>query len=535
MLYHILVLFMVPLITGCATPIGPTGGPGDQLPPKVLSTEPETGTTNYEGNSITFYFDEFVNRNSVSGNITIEPDLGLEYSLDWRRKDLTVKFEDELPDSTTVILTLGSEISDTRSNKLGKPIQVAFSTGDEIDQGSVTGKIRDAKDGSGVENATVLLYRQPIDITQPATYKAQTDTGGNFQFGYLRQGIYQAIYLEDRNRNKVWEEGSEAAQPFQTERIELAKADTTSLEPLYVVQTDSLAPKLLGVGMFSSSRLRFRFDDNITMTDSASIQVLDTLGNLYSEAIPLYISQDDPFVLFGYSLQATGQSEFYETTMNGVSDESGNAVITSGVRFQGSEQQDTTLQRIISEEGTDGLFPDQSFKVTYATLINDPMITDSLVVVEGDVTFDDWPDVRVVGNELFVDPQEETWIEGVDYQFLIWDPLQQRRKLYTPEVWDFSELGELEVRIEGGDSTKVYTVELRSEEISYSFREDFNQLLTIDELAPVRYTVVVFEDVNGNGEWDKGSLSPFRAPEPYFVRDNISIKAGFASEVIITF
>lgn len=63
----------------CATPVGPTGGPRDEKGPEILFTEPESGTTNFTGDEVLIYFDEFVNRNSINNNITIEPDFGATF------------------------------------------------------------------------------------------------------------------------------------------------------------------------------------------------------------------------------------------------------------------------------------------------------------------------------------------------------------------------------------------------------------------------------------------------------------------------
>ena len=58
-------------------------------------------------------------------------------------------------------------------------------------------------------------------------------------------------------------------------------------------------------------------------------------------------------------------------------------------------------------------------------------------------------------NRLFIGPQDE-WINGIDYQFLVWNPYSQRRALYTPEIWDTNEMGELEISINSDDSTGSY-------------------------------------------------------------------------------
>ncbi len=529
-----LPIILVLLVIACATPISPTGGPPDKQGPVLIQSEPVTGTTNFDGKTFHFHFNEYINRNSINNNINVEPDLGLTFSTKWKRKRLSLEFDDKLPDSTTIIISLGGNISDTRNNKMGAPIIVAVSTGDEIDESSITGRVRSANDGTPIEAEKVFLYREPFDLTQKATYQAETDTGGVFRFSYLGPGTYKAIYLDDRNRNKVWDRETELAQSFFVDSIYVDKADTLSLEQIYVDRPDTLFPELQGVGMFSDRRLRLRFNENLELDEDVKIQVLDSLGNVSTEADPLYIDHPDAFILYARSREPLSETATYSLEAEGIADASGNAAITSGILFQGSSQEDTTLQRIISIDTENGLFPTQAFQVTYAAPINTPEIIDSLVVIEGDVDFDDWPNIQTENNILRVFPQG-SWIEGVDMQFLIWNPVTQRRSIFRPEVWDLIELGGLELRIENPDSASLYYYQVINEEQNILIDSVMTSSVEIENLAPITYELRIFKDENGNQIWDRGSVEPYRKPEPIYIRSDLNIRTGFTSEVIISF
>lgn len=497
-----------------------------------MKSEPASGTTNFTGRKFDFHFDDYINRGSVAKEINVEPDLGLEYSIRWKKKRMTIEFEEDLPDSTTIIITLGSDISDVRNNKMGKPITLAISTGDDIDEGKITGRIKNAQDGSSAGKVRVLLYRTPVDLEAPATYLAETDTGGTFIFSYLREGRYKAMYVDDRNRNKIWER-SESAQPFMREFITLEKSGADTLDTMYIIRRDTLAPKLQGVGLFSANRMRLRFNENIYVQEKATITVTDSLNNPFSDVYPLYISEEDPFVLFAQSDAALAEGTAYGIELNGISDGSQNGALSSDVEFFGSSQEDTTDQRIIDHITESGVFPDEPFVIRYAAPISDPMITDSVVVVEGDVSFDDWPELSIDRNMLIISPQD-TWIEGVDYQILVWNPVTKRRKLFKPEVWDQIESGGLEISVEG-DSVGVYTFSLANSETGIQIDSSFTSNVTIENLPPVGYTLTVYKDENGNGIWDIGEVTPFKAPELYYIQRNIRVQTGFTSEVTIRF
>jgi hypothetical protein len=521
-------------IIGCATPIAPTGGPSDKTGPEVEYTIPETGATNFNGRTFTFQFDEFVNRASVASAITVEPDLGIEYDLDWRRKQLIIEFEEDFPDSTTVILTLGTDLSDTRGNKIGSPIRLAISTGNEIDKGEISGRIRLASDGKGAGDQKVLLYRQPFDFTKRASYEAQTDTGGVFEFSYLADGRYKALYVDDRNRNKIWDRGSESAYPFFREFITLAKEGKDTLDVIYTSQVDSIAPNLQGVGLFSTNRMRLRFSENVVINEETELTILDSLGNTYTTAYPLYVSPKEQFVAFAQSEEPMLANKDYTLKISGIADGAGNVVDTSGYAFTGTAQEDTTLQRHISANGNNGILQNEVFKVTFAAPITDTDIIDSTVVIEGQVDFDDWPEIEAVRNKLLIKPQGE-WIAGVEYQFLVWNPVTQRRKLYEPEVWDSTEYGEIEVTLENIDSTDVHYLRIINPDGEVQSVTQFNQSVIISDLPPLSYTLILFRDENGDGKWNRGTVIPYTSPEQYYVQQGLRVQEGFTSGVNINF
>ncbi|MEX0723397.1 MAG: Ig-like domain-containing protein [Gracilimonas sp.] len=534
LLNSILVLVIFAFMVSCATPIAPTGGPSDSQGPQLEFTNPETGATNFSGRVFEFQFDEFVDRSNIRSAITVEPDLGINYDISWSRKKMVMEFEDSFPDSTTIIITLGTDISDTRNNEIGSPITLAISTGDEIDSGEISGKILRAEIGRPATEQRVLLYRQPVDLTKRATYQAQTDTSGSFNFSYLSEGSYKALLVDDRNRNKIWDTENEQAFPFYKEFITLEKEGSDTLDVIYTSQSDTTKPVLQGVGLFSQNRMRFRFSEDVKIKENSAIEISDSLGNDYTTAYPLYVSRKEGFVLFAQSNEPLLDEVAYTVNTKGITDRAGNVPDSTQFSFTGTAQEDTTQQRIISDNGEHGLLQSDDFVVTYAAPITESELRDSVVVIEGEVDFDDWPEIETVRNELRIRPQGG-WIEGIEYQFLVWNPVTQRRSMYEPEVWDSTEYGEIEINIESADSSHIHYARIlnpNGEEIEFV---DFNRSTSIINLPPVSYTVILFRDENGNERWDRGSVSPYQQPERYYVQRNLSVQEGFISEVNITF
>lgn len=522
------------MIKGCATPTSPSGGPRDEEGPKITNVQPESGTVNFEGREIELSFSEFVERSSLRQAIIVEPDIGLNYSLDWGRKSAAIEFDSQLPDTTTILVSIGTELSDTRGNEMTEPLRVAVSTGPEIDEGEIVGRILDAQTGKGTSGDRVLLYREPFDLTRKADYLAQTDTSGTFNFTYLRQGRYKVFWVNDQNRSKIWEQERERAQPFFRETITLEKAGKDTLRTLYKAGADTTMPKLQGVGLFSTRRMRLRFSENIERTDSSRIVVNDSLGNRYSSSNPLYILPEEQYVLFaqnGKDLQAT---QTYQVEAQNFMDVAGNVQPMTTMQFEGTAQEDTTQQRIIRQENSDGIYPDEPLEIVYARPISDQEVIDSLSVVEGDSLIENWPDIQAERNKLLVMPPG-TWPQGLDYEIRVWNPSSQQRRSYTLNAWHQADYGGIQFALADTADHRPYKLILSTEERGTMLDTTFTDSLEVDKLPPLQYKATIYSDLNDNGEWDEGTVQPFRAPEPYFVRPKLPVKDAMVSEVEIAF
>ena len=528
------MLLAVVFFFSCAVPTSPTGGPADKVGPKIEETSPKTGTVNFERQKFSFVFSEFVDRPSFNKELNIEPELGIEYSVSWRRKTATVEFEEKLPDSTTIILTVGGNTTDTKRNKMGAPVQLAISTGDEIDEGEITGIIRSAETGKGQTGIKILLYRAPFDLTKAATYTAEPDTGGVFNFGYLSEGRYKAFALDDRNRNKIWDRKSETARPFNQEFLTLTDNGKDTLDVAYWFVADTLKPELQAVGLLSSQRLRLRFGEEIRFTPETSITITDSLQNEFTSAFPLYVPEQDPFLAFAYARKPLIADSRYNIRISGIRDPSGNEAIGLDDFFIGSNQEDTVSQDILSFNAQNGLFPNQSLIIDFIRPITEQEVIDSTVVIEGEVDFKNWPNISVLDNKLTIPPQE-SWIDGIDYKFLIWNPKTRRRQLIDPDVWDPANYGGIEISVNAIDSTKEYKINLFDSENTVSVDSTFKDFISVENIPPLKYTLVIFQDLNGNGIWDYGSVDPYLKPEPYYFQENINVQRGFTSEVQIDF
>lgn len=531
----VLLLFS---LHSCATPLAPTGGPTDKEGPSIIRTVPQNLQTGVSSQRVEIEFSEYVNRNSLSSNLQIEPDIGIDYQLSWKKKTLFIDFDSPLPDSTTLLITLGNKVSDTRNNAMGASEVIAFSTGDQIDTGGLIGKVLNAETGKGLEGKEVFLFPNTYDVKQKALYRTETDTGGTFQFNYVRETEYSIVHFEDRNRNKIWDSSLESAHAFNIRSLNVQNGVIDTLASIYVMEADTVRPEVLGVGLLSSSRLRIRFSEAIMNEFTGQITLEAGFDGTEFSATPLYIAQADPSIVFAQSSRSLQQDSTYVLRVKGFVDSFGNVMEPFTQDLLGSGAVDTTIQRFIRVRPEGILGMRDSVELQYAAPIRNPAIIDSLRIIEGVVERESWSKGVVTMNRLVLYPDTE-WLDGVDYQFLAWNPRTQRRVLVPFSVSGPSNWGAIElVQMIGPNdtlSTEPVTYELRSQEGRLLKQGQFLETFQLDSLSASTYSLRLYLDSNANQRWDEGSWVPYNKPESLIIRKSIIIQPGFSSTIRFSF
>ena len=236
------------VLMSCAGQRSPEGGPIDTEPPVIISTNPPNYATRFTGTSMTIEFSEYVDHRSVEGAVFVSPSLGpLEF--DWSGREVVIGFSERLRRSTTYVVTIGTDAADlSNHNKMAQAYTLAFSTGDDIDHGWITGKVFPRKDGDSPLGVMVFAYRlrdlNP-DTLNPATakpdYVTQTGKHGEFALQHLSFDRYRVFAIRDEYKNLLYDPETDdyaaarsdfAITPFDTLRSEvwlrLAREDTTA-------------------------------------------------------------------------------------------------------------------------------------------------------------------------------------------------------------------------------------------------------------------------------------------------------------------
>ena len=175
------------LIYSCAAVSAPEGGPEDKIPPQLLSSNPESGSLQFKGGDVTLSFSEYIDEKSVSNSISIAPRLERSPDITYEDDKLILNFPDTLLNDQTYVVTINRNLKDERKVAIAQSIQVAFTTGNVIDEGIISGRVY------GSEEYAVHLWKVTAELsdsiffTDPL-YVTEADKEGNFEFKYLAAG-----------------------------------------------------------------------------------------------------------------------------------------------------------------------------------------------------------------------------------------------------------------------------------------------------------------------------------------------------------
>ena len=264
------------LLGGCANPVPPGGGPRDQQPPRIATSRPEVEATNVAGQTVSIQFNEYVERASLREALTVTPAPPGRLEFDWDQQGVEIRFPEPFRDSTTYLLTIDKAFEDVRGVALEQPITLAFSTGDQIDRGRLSGRVIGNARGEGREGFDVYAYAAAASendtLPDAPLYRTQTGPDGTFQFSYLRtEDRYYVVALRDRNRNyraDPLEPFAAPQQPALVARDTATAGDTFATRdaaPWMTGREDPVPPRLTRALPLSRRRLALRFSEPVRL------------------------------------------------------------------------------------------------------------------------------------------------------------------------------------------------------------------------------------------------------------------------------
>ena len=204
------------LAWACAQPYAPTGGDKDTLPPQLLYSIPQQGSTSYQKQEILFVFDEWIAEKNLRRQLILTPtsEPPNPYHIRVRKNKLRLLFEQPLEKHRTYTLNLAGGLTDITERNILESLSLSFSTGESIDSLKLEGQAFWLLTGEAVEGALIQLTENKEDSQhfsqRRATYMTRTQTDGSFLLPYLSEGAYRLWAFLDKNQNRRFDPQSEA-------------------------------------------------------------------------------------------------------------------------------------------------------------------------------------------------------------------------------------------------------------------------------------------------------------------------------------
>jgi len=277
-LSSIVLLSLSLFLTACAVRIAPSGGPQDKTPPSVDTTSPAPRTRNFTGDNVSIRFSTYV-QPTVRNSISVQPTATFNSSYTGDEVDVT--FTEALAPNTTYTVTIGSDYTDTRGNKPAEAYSLVFSTGNNIDTGTVSGTIT----ATSMDNITVFCYQGADTLTSAFTprnlqpkYRLPVGTSGAFTVNGLADGIYRVMAVRDVNRNGLLDPNEEFGMAGADVTVSNGQSIPVALRMGPPI--DVLHPYVTRVRALSSRRLLVQLSEPVVPAqDVMSVVITDTLDH----------------------------------------------------------------------------------------------------------------------------------------------------------------------------------------------------------------------------------------------------------------
>ncbi|HIM55806.1 MAG TPA: hypothetical protein EYM39_03795 [Candidatus Latescibacteria bacterium] len=504
----------------CAKVGAPSGGEVDRDPPVVMGHTPATDATDvplYE--PVVIEFSEGMERGRTREAVFIAPRSEVEYH--WRGRKLELTFDGGLKADQTYVITVGTDARDRRRNALDQSFTFAFATGSQLNPGRIEGRV--FQDNAAASGARVWAYDMSgftgVVGAELPDYETQSGRDGSYAFQRLSQGSYRILAFTDRNRNGRHDPGEFLALPSSDVTVQADRAEERAGD-LILTERGAAAPQLERVQVLDDRRLLLIFDRNI---DLSSLQLsLKGLGVVGRYAAP----KDGRRVYVLTQRQESGKQ--YSIASLEVEGHS----IAWDNPLRGSSRTDQKQPSLEAQEPPDGgTTTGDSLTLLFSEAMDTTAVT-GILWVETDSTQAPAGSWQWAGLLDLVFKPTVPLAPGTYRLRARLEGLQDRAGVAlagSTAGFEFAVLSESDLAAIKGTVRKfdqeqqpalIWIVAQGSKAgRTYRAATDSTGAYYLGGLIPGNLAVSAFEDRNGNGDFDGGSLDPFVPAEAQAVRE----------------
>jgi hypothetical protein len=549
---------LILLLISCAKRDFPPGGPADLTSPQVLEVFPPDNSLNIDPSTkITLTFSERMDKEKTEKSIFITPVPETPFKFKWKKNKLVLEPSQPLQKDRTYVINLGANAQDLHNNKLEKSYSFAFSTGEKLDDGFISGKTNfQSKKEKGVSIWAYPLIKdkEPDPKKDKPEYATISDQNGEYSLSYLAKSLYRLFAVKDLNNDLLWDPDKEPLG-VATKDVNLSQ-DSLSFFGIdfTLIQRDTTLPTLLNCQSMDKRTVRLEFDEPLSFRAGQSIYEKDNY-KLFSDTLleqslkveQVYTKGDDYQKVYLITDEMTKRK--YTVYVQNLFDLSGNPVNSqyNNCSFEGTESEDKAPLKIIStnpQSGAKNVQLDAEIKLFFEK----PPEKNS---AEKGFVLKDSLEERVEGKFLWENPAElifhpDKLLQGkMKYELTLKDlvdlwgnPFSDTSFKLTFTTVNPDTLGSISGRVENLTDNKAeiaITMEkIEIPKLKYEKKLKEPGEFKFENIFPGKYNLRAYLDLNGNGILDQGKVLPFEPTEPQtFYPDTLNIRPRWETEGVV--
>ena len=516
-------------LISCASVQSPTGGPRDTIQPVIVKEIPKNLTRNFSGSEIEIEFDEFVKLSNEFTEISVSPAMDIPPVYKAKKEILKLSFEEALQKNTTYTINFGKAIADVNEGNILKNYSYVFSTGDQIDSLSISGKVINSLTKQKLKDVTVFILPTSQDSLfgkKKASFFTTTDTSGTFKLSNLREDNYRIYALSEQGGDRIYNGNSEEIG-FLNQEINLNK-DTSNIE----LRVFKEVPKL-----FSITDRKIETDGRITLIFNKailnpSLTILEPIELNTSKTVEFSTTRDTaliwlPELTFDSIKVAVNSKEIGLDTV--VLRRNKRDTYTPLVSI--TDNIIGTKIRPGSELAIKFSSPIKSFDNKLITILEDSVALRGYELVKNEKS----PKTYTIKYPWKLKKQYILKLESGAFT----DILGTKTKVYARKFDLDSEdnYGSISIKVGVPDTSKTYIIQWLNDS-DKALRQDRiskNTVLNYTRYPTAKYKIRVIYDENNNGEWDTGNIILKRQPEnTWTFEKTISLRPNWDLEEVVT-
>ena len=528
----------------CAAIQSPSGGAKDNTPPFLLYSKPESGSTEFTSGQVELFFSEYLQEKSIFNSITVLPKMENTPEIKYKGDRVFIKFPDSLLSNQTYILSINRELKDEHGVPIAQGMQLAFSTGKEIDRSEISGKI--FYEGG----ASVLLWKIRDSTDQINFFKRFSDynidasDNGEFLFKYLSKGVYKIAGVDRSMSNSILDPGYSTYGLPWINNIEIDTLNSQERDINIMISKKPRLSRLLSAEWVSNRWGRLTFDSPI---------------NEYKSIIPINIISDNVGVrsatfidnvldnILNFVIPDSLQKNIKTTVeISPVYQNSYMVIDSANIYARTPRVRDTTFLQIINLNNKTTLEIEENqiipLDIYFSKIMDKSSVLDSSITLTFDSTLLDI-NINMISPIHFQVTPINNWEPLSNYSLnIIRDKiiLENVRSIKDSiqtiiiSTTNFKKFGSLTGNIVKSDFNPIIArlISCENENLFYDVLVNLESSFKINNLPEGKYNLLFFYDKDADAKYSLGHLTPYSASEWFEVfADTISIRNNWEVEV----